>query len=211
MLARLRDGEEAAVEAGVAAKGIRDLFIEFPPSSSKGDELQQANFSVGLTASGDIYVSKVGGMATETAYLQKIRTHLESNKYHVGRNIKFAGKFNTAYTSGNHAEMCILAAARADGQTLSVIYCSGPHCAFCAAMMTKAGVTLGAATGDDRQSGWAHPFAPIFLGSSVSEDTASQLKALKSLDLEPSATDAAKQGITWRPTAPKPRGGKHWA
>lgn len=211
VLARQRGGTPPEVADDAAARGIQALFEEFPPPPPpRKKELQQSNFCVGLTTGGDLYVSRVGGMATETPYLRTIRSHIESSEYHVGRDIRLAGKFNTAYTSGNHAEMCIVAAAYADGLTLSTIYCSGPHCAFCAALMATAGIARGAPTGDDRQTGWAHPFAPIFLGSSVDEDTASQLRALKQFELEPSATDVVAGGIAWRPTKPKPKKGRPW-
>ena len=210
VLARQRDGAQPLVGDDAAARGIQALFAEFPPPAPKGKEPQQANYCVGLTTTGDIYVSKVGGMARETQYLRTIRAQIESNRYQVGRTIRLAGTYNTACTSGNHAEMCILAAAHADELTLSVIYCSGPHCAYCAALMKKAGITRGATEGDHRQSGWAHPLAPIFLGSSVDEDTSAQLEALKQLKLDPSATDVQATRIVWLPTRPKQKKGTLW-
>ena len=92
----------------------------------------------------------------------------------------------------------------------SKIYCAAPHCAFCAEQMSKDNVTHGAAVGGHDQVGWAHPFAPIFLGSQVWNDTAAQLRALQALPLSPTQANAAQIGVPWLTTAPKAGKRKAW-
>jgi len=132
---------------------------------------------------------------------------IRANGYQIGRDIFLAQQFNTAYSSGNHAEMCVMAAAGAGA--LEKIYCAAPHCAFCAEQMAKDNVLHGATVGGHDQVGWAHPFAPIFLGSQVWNNTRAQLAALQALPLNPTEANARQIGVPWLPT--KPKGGKRKA
>ncbi len=189
---------EPVVDADTAAQWIIAwIKAEYPPGPGK----QEENYSVGVAKNGDLYISKVGGVGEGVALIKKLGPKVEEQKLDVGRDIFLAQKFNPAYMSGWHAEMCVLAAAGLDA--LEKIYCAAPHCAFCAALMKKANVGLGAAVGGSDQTSWAHPFAPIFLGSSVNNDTNVQLTALMSLDPKPTEKQAVGAGLKWWSTQPK--------
>lgn len=185
-----------AVSADVAAERIHLLLANNPAPG------QQVNYCTALTTSGDIYISKVKGVTANTAYLTAtIGPLIRQANLHVGRSIFLAQEFNKDVGS-NHAEMCIMAAACASGHQLTVIYCTGPHCAFCACMMRKAGIRLGAAGGGVDQEGWAHPFVPVSFGSQ-SGDTRSQLRALDSWRLVPSEDEVTRAGQEWRFSHPR--------
>ena len=113
--------------------------------------------------------------------MKTLKQNIEGN---IGsRNVYLAQKYNTAVGS-NHAEMCIIAAAKAMGVTLKIIYCSGPHCAFCSTMMETCGVSLGNKGGDAKQMGWTHPFVPLSYGQQQGA-VAEQLTELRKLPKEP--------------------------
>lgn len=184
------------VSADTAAQAINEWLKGHPPAG------QQTNWSIGVANDGDIYISKVGGVTGGTKYVRdELGPFIQEHRYEVGRTIWLAQAYNTAYTSGNHAEMCVMAAAGV-GQ-LTKIYCVADHCAFCAQLMTVGTVALGADTGGSDQQGWAHPFAPIFLGSQVNSNTEGQLAQLTKLPQVPTQHDAASAGVNWLPSAPK--------
>ncbi len=203
LVQRARDGvTPPTVTADAAAQAINTWIQANEPSE------QETNYSVGVARNGDLYISKVGGVTAGTRFVgTQLAAFIVQNGYQIGRDIYLAQQFNTAYTSGNHAEMCVMAAAGAGA--LAKIYCAAPHCAFCAEQMTKDNVTHGAAVGGHDQVGWAHPFAPIFLGSQVWDNTGAQLAALQALPLSPTKAMAAQIGVPWLPTSPK--GGKRKA
>jgi hypothetical protein len=81
----------------------------------------------------------------------------------------------------NHAEMCILAAAKALGQRVTQMACTGPNCPYCAAMLEHENVASANAGVDGKaQQGWAHPYDKIFWGSKVAnrlvDDSVADLK-----------------------------------
>lgn len=196
-------GQQQVVTADAAAQAIIAWIQTNPPPG------QQTNYSVGVATNGDLYISRVGGVTAATTYVtNQLGAYIQQQNYHLGRDIFLAGRFNNAYTSGNHAETCVIAAAGAGA--LTKIYCAGPHCAFCAALMRKLAIATGAAVGGSDQSGWAHPFAPIFLGSSVNNDTESQLAALEGLAAVPTRDDATAAGISWGFSPPQQSNAVAW-
>jgi hypothetical protein len=190
-----RDRSQAAiVTADAAANQINSWLRQNPPPG------QAVNYCVGVASNGDLYISKINGVTAATAYVaQQLGPYITNNNLHLGRDVYLAQKFNNAVGS-NHAEMCIMAAA-GQGQ-ISKIYCSGPHCGFCSAVMSKDNVALGAAQGNDEQQGWAHPFVPLSYGSQFSNDTEGQLTELKGLPLLPGQHQIQKGG--WMTTSPTP-------
>ena len=199
LVQRQRDGHEQAVAADAAAQGIINWIIDNPPAG------QAVNYCVGVLSNNDLMISKVSGVTTRTGYLTNLAAYIRQQHYEVGRDIRLAQQFNTAVGS-NHAEMCIMAAAGA-GQVTS-IYCSGPHCGFCAAVMAAHGVTLGAAQGNDQQQGWTHPFAPLAYGSQLTATTGDQLAELQGLPPAPTR-DHVRVG-SWLTSAPEPDKSTPW-
>jgi len=167
------DSEEKAIDKNDAAKAIIKLL-------PKGD----TNYSVGVLSNGDLIISKVNGVTAATAAIENIRATIERTGLANGRRIYLAQSFNTSVGS-NHAEMCIIAAAKEIGANLEIIYCTGPHCGFCSAMMDTTRVDKGNQAGNDHQMGWAHPLVPLSYGQQVNPDTESQLAELKKLPETP--------------------------
>lgn len=191
------------VAANTAAQAISTWITNHPPPG------QATNYSVGVAVNGDLYISRVGGVTATTAYVNgQLAPYILANQYEAGRDIFLAQRFATHTTSGNHAEMCIMAAVPSG--TLTAIYCSAPHCAFCAEQMTKDNIARGAPVGGHDQQGWAHPFAPIFLGSQVSNNTQGQLTALKGLPLNPDQAQTQEAGLAWGLTPPVAGKFKAW-
>lgn len=165
------DGAAPRVAADAAAQQIITWL------TANGGGGQQVNYSVGTLPDGDLVISKVNGVTAATALVRGgLATFIRGNGLEVGRDIYLAQKFNTA-TGSNHAEMCILAAA----PDVTMIYCTGPHCAFCATVMTAQGVELGAGTGGSAQMGWTHPSRQIAYGSQSGE-TDGQLAELDAIE-----------------------------
>jgi hypothetical protein len=141
---------------------------------------KDSNYCTALLANGDLIVSKVNGVTGATTGMDLVRRHITANGFHTGRHVYLAQKYNTSLGS-NHAEMCILAAARALGQTVTQMACTGPNCPYCAKMLKHENVASANAGVDGKaQQGWAHPYDKIFWGSQVSNlPVADQVKDLK--------------------------------
>jgi hypothetical protein len=139
-----------------------------------------SNYCTALLANGDLIVSKVNGVTGAAGGMNELRAHITTNGFDTGRHVYLAQKYNTALGS-NHAEMCILAAARALGQAVTQMACTGPNCPYCAAMLAHENVVSANAGVDGKsQQGWAHPYSKMFWGSQVSDrSVADQVQDLK--------------------------------
>lgn len=142
------------------------------------------NYSVGVLSNGDILISKVSGVTAKTQAIINLAIEIKKQELAKGRSIYLAQQFNTSVGS-NHAEMCLIAAAKVLGSTLKTIYCTGPHCGFCSAVMKTNGIALGNSKGNENQMGWTHPFVPLNYGQQLSSSTADQLKELQALPAIP--------------------------
>ncbi len=142
---------------------------------------KDSNYCVALLGNDDLIIAKVNGVTDKAAKMAELQAKIEEENIEVGRTIYLAQKYNTALGS-NHAEMCILAAANAMGQSVTEMGCTGPNCPYCAAMLSHEGINSRNAGQDGKaQQGWAHPTQPVFWGSQVSNASVTeQVKDLKS-------------------------------
>lgn len=138
------------------------------------------NYSVGVLSNGDIIISKVGGVTQKAQAIIDLAIEINKQGLATKRSIYLAQQFNTSVGS-NHAEMCLIAAAKVIGSDLKTIYCTGPHCGYCSAVMKTNGITLGNAKGNENQMGWTHPFVPLNYGQQLASSTENQLKELQGL------------------------------
>jgi len=138
------------------------------------------NYSVGVLSNGDLIISKVGGVTALAGDIIKLAIEIKKQGLAVGRSIYLAQQFNTKVGS-NHAEMCLIAAAASLQLSLEKIYCTGPHCAFCSAVMKTNSIELGNDIGDANQMGWTHPFVPLSYGQQLPSPTKDQLAELQKL------------------------------
>lgn len=190
---RKRDDEET-VDADTAASKMIKLLPKIN------------NYSIGVCSNGDLIITKVNGATSADKGIADLGKKNEMIAFRKGRSIYLAQKFNTQVGS-NHAEMCILAAAEKLGLTVTKIYCTGPHCAFCAAMMKTVHADLGTSAKSEDQMGWAHPFSNVFYGqqsTTTKEELKSQLTELEKLPKKPKRSDVAPGN--W--TISGPNGGK---
>lgn len=153
---------------------------------------KDSNYSVAVLGNGDLLISKVNGVTSATAKMNEIRSFIEGEGLQLGRTIHLARKYNTGLGS-NHAEMCILAAAKALNQPVRSMSCTGPNCPYCATMLAHEQVVSTNAGQDGKaQMGWAHPWEPWFWGQQVSA-TASLGEQVE--DLRKFLTTGATPGI----------------
>lgn len=135
---------------------------------------QKSNFSVGLTTTGVLIISKVGGLTSGSDIITGLTAYLRQD--YSGHTVYLAKKYNSNFASGNHAEMCVVAAAAALGLTLNKVICTHPNCRYCSAMMTYLKIGHGSITSGepDNQGTWAHPIANAAFGTQygAGEDTA---------------------------------------
>lgn len=114
-------------------------------------------------------ISKVNGVTSAAGDMAGLGAHITTNGFHTGRRVYLAQKYNTLLGS-NHAEMCILAGAKALGHSVTRMACTGPNCPYCAVMLAHEKVVSANAGMDGKsQQGWAHPYDKIFWGSQVSD------------------------------------------
>lgn len=142
-----------------------------------------ANYCVAALDNGDLMITKVNGVTAKASGMDKLAQYIRKQKIDKGRRIYLAQKYNTALGS-NHAEMCILAAARVVGAQVTYMGCTGPNCPYCAQMMSDEGVpSLNAGQDGKAQMGWAHPWENLFWGQQVSNDpVANQVADLASVN-----------------------------
>jgi ribosomal protein S18 acetylase RimI-like enzyme len=140
---------------------------------------QKSNFSVGVTTTGSLIISKVGGLGSGAAIVVELRKELK--KSYSGRTVYLAAAFNTAYSSGNHAEMCVVAAAAAMGATLRRVRCTHPNCRYCAATLAHLGIGGGSITEGQpsNQATWAHPIISGAFGTQFGAGESDSVEALK--------------------------------
>lgn len=164
--------QRASTAIGASATVDIDPLVRWLKANDPGK--QKSNFSVGLTTSGALIISKVGGLTSGSDIVAALTVYLQGN--YAGHTVYLAKKFNSNFTSGNHAEMCVVAAARALGLTLSKVTCTHPNCRYCSAMMTHLGIGHGSITSGepDNQGTWAHAIANAAFGTQYGhgEDTA---------------------------------------
>jgi tRNA(Arg) A34 adenosine deaminase TadA len=175
-----RKAKQAKVTGGEKVDGntaLTDILAFLTDNMNK-----DSNYSVALLGNGDLVISKVNGVTGRAKGMSDLKKLITSKGIETGRDICLAQKYNTALGS-NHAEMCIVAAANAMGQTVTTMGCTGPNCPYCAAYLEHAGITSLNAGQDGRsQQGWAHPTDKVFWGTQVSgKSLADQVKDLKAV------------------------------
>jgi hypothetical protein len=181
------------VPGEVAAKGI----IEWLRKNGHGGA---QNYSVGVTDDDDLIISRVGGMTSKAARSitakdddpTTLEDYIKSQGYDTGRSISLARKFNAGVPASNHAEMCIMAAA-GKGR-IKFMDCTGPHCAFCSALMKNDGVEPGNETGGPHQTGWVHPFERVGYGNQLATKVQDQVAELAKLPVTFDKTTKVTQG-----------------
>lgn len=125
------------------------------------------NYCVGRLQSDDLIITKVGGVTEDTAEMPALAEYIKSNGIVTGRKIYLAQKYNSAGSS-NHAEMCIVAAAKVMNDDVVQIGCTGANCPYCAAYLSHAGISsLNEGEAGRSQVGWYHPTANFFWGTSI--------------------------------------------
>jgi hypothetical protein len=130
---------------------------------------KNSNYCVALLGDGDLIISKVNGVTGAAGGMEALKSHIRLKKIEKGRSIYLAQKYNNALGS-NHAEMCIVAAAKEMGKTVDEMGCTGPNCPYCAAMLEHEKIDSRNAGQDGKaQQGWAHPTEPVFWGSQVKD------------------------------------------
>ena len=147
---------------------------------------QPSNFSIGLTATGAFIVSKVGGLTTASAIVRPFVAFIKASGW-GNRNFYLASKFNNSAGSGNHAEMCVVAAAHGNGAVgaLTSVICTHPNCALCAEQMRGMGIAGSSIDNGapGSQATWAHPTRGALFGTVYGEtDMAAQVRALTALN-----------------------------
>jgi ribosomal protein S18 acetylase RimI-like enzyme len=173
----LQRASESKAQASAASVDIVPLVTWL---KAKDPGSQKSNFSVGLTADGCLIISKVGGITKKSrdmvagiaAYVQEA---------YPKQQVYLAKKFNKLSPSGNHAEMCVVATARALGKTLTQVTCTHPNCRFCSTMMTFLNIVGNSITKGDpgSQATWCHPIVNAAFGTTFNSDEDTCLKALQ--------------------------------
>jgi len=140
---------------------------------------QQPNYAVGLTANGNLIISKVGGLTDRTGGMDDLQTEIQQTQWFSDNapTVYLAKKYGGDGNS-NHGEMCVLAAADALGEQLTYIKCTGDNCPACFAMLASAGVATGNAQATGTQAGWVHPRGRMALGTGLTSSWSDQIKEL---------------------------------
>jgi hypothetical protein len=146
---------------------------------------QPSNFSVGTTSKGSFIITKVGGLGANAAIVKGspdtigLKAYLKQN--FSTKSFFLAPAFNSAYSSGNHAEMCVVAAAGDSTGEVKSIICTHPNCDLCAQQMKDLGIGGGSILkgSPDSQSTWVHPKKPAAFGTSYGASTIALVAALK--------------------------------
>lgn len=140
---------------------------------------QQPNYAVGLTASGNLIISKVGGVTEKTTGMLDLQKEVSESQWFSDNapTVYLAQKYGGDGNS-NHGEMCVLAAADALGEQLVYIKCTGDNCPACFAMLASAGVATGNAQATGTQSGWVHPRGRMNLGTQLPSRWTDQIQEL---------------------------------
>jgi hypothetical protein len=141
---------------------------------------QPSNFSVGLTDSYDIIISKVGGLGSDAKIVGDLKPFLR--KSYSTSNVYLAGSYSKASLSGNHAEMCVVAGANQGGKKLRSVICTHPNCDFCRTMMDHLSITCGSITEGTpgTQPTWVHPTKRAMFGTQYGERN--MVTCVKALD-----------------------------
>ncbi|MER6633475.1 hypothetical protein ABT301_35565 [Streptomyces sp. NPDC000987] len=142
---------------------------------------QEVNWTVAITNTNEMIISKVGGVTSARRGMQDLAHWMAAQEWQAELDGVCLAKKFTRDAASNHAEMCILAAARSMGMNpevdVDLMGCPSLHCEACANTLDYANVTTldGARTGS--QQGWCHPYAPMAIGLQYG-DWAPQLEEL---------------------------------
>jgi hypothetical protein len=166
-----------AIAPTVIGRTAADAIIQWLNGNGYGGA---TNYTAGVLNNDDLMISKVGGVTARTGAIAQLGIEIQARGYHTGRRIYLAQKF-TNDSASNHAEMCILAAAAARGQTVQYMKCTGDHCPYCAETMSANRVTLGNPISPKSQQGWAHPFHRLFYGTQTSGTQQAKLLELRAV------------------------------
>jgi len=146
-------------------KDTVDELVEWMIENGMGDE---SNYTVAAFGNKSLIISKVGGIGGEAEGKEMSLLKKEIVDQGITENWKIytAQKFWSEGAS-NHAETCILAAARKN--KINYLKCTNPNCAYCAETLEAYNINTGKVKGKAKvQKGWSHPFYPVYYGSAVS-------------------------------------------
>lgn len=137
------------------------------------------NYTVAV-CSGDIYISKVGGVTKEDGVIKQLEPYIKEQGIERGRDIFLCRRFSKL--PSNHAEMCVLAAIGAKKlANITYFACTSPSCDYCAETLKHYGVSNSSRTDEEpaSQTGWAHPFKAAAFGTQLGGTHAELVEELK--------------------------------
>jgi hypothetical protein len=139
------------------------------------------NFTVGVIDSGDLIISKVGGLSAEHSDSISLRKEIIAQGINKDRSVYLAPSFSNIPAS-NHAEMCLLAT----GEKIVYMICTGPNCEFCKRTMAapRYSVPSGNSGAAKPQKGWTHPYYYVGYGSQQPSSLSEQYEELDGLNNE---------------------------
>ncbi|MFJ1791624.1 hypothetical protein [Kitasatospora griseola] len=156
---------------------------------------QEVNWTVAVTATPAMIISKVGGVTSKTQGMNSLGQAIENEGwYSTLRGGVYLAQVFTVDANSNHAEMCILAATDSLKQKVADMECASPNCEACAHMLRFAGVKTPKPPTEKAQSGWLHPRAPLALGTQINLDWEDQIKELDSFN---KATEKEKENFKY--------------